>query len=188
MTGGKMAGSSCMPAEALPQFSNIQADNRSTRSSLHVPDKRGVMHDSTDNLDTISVRSYNSQASGFQYPRRYIKKLQHKSRTSNVVTGKKATNGDTSFGFRGAPEPDRHLFIYRAENDMSVNDVEIYLNNQNISYKSIECLSNPNAKFKSFKLTVSVSKYQQLFNDDIWPNGIRVRPFRSPKNIDHIIR
>jgi len=45
---------------------------------------------------------------------------------------------------------------------------------------SVECLSNPNAKFKSFKLTVSVSKFQQLLNDHIWPDGIRVRAFRAP--------
>jgi len=51
--------------------------------------------------------------------------------------------------------------------------------------ESNECTSNPNARFKSFKLTVSLSHYKSLFNADIWPDGIRVRPFRSPR-ISHL--
>jgi hypothetical protein len=103
------------------------------------------------------------------------------------VTGKNTARDVLSSKFRGAPEPDRHLFIYRVENDTDVADVTEYLDNENIPYKSVECLSNPNAKFKSFKLTVGVSKYQQLFNDHIWPQGIRVRAFRAPRNVDNNI-
>jgi len=42
------------------------------------------------------------------------------------------------------------------ESDTDVADVTQYLDGENIPYKLVECLSNPNAKFKSFKLTVGV--------------------------------
>ena len=111
--------------------------------------------------------------------------MHRQSRQPNVVTGKNTTRNVLSSKFRGAPEPDRHLFIYRVENDTDVADVTQYLDNENIPYTLVECLSNPNAKFKSFKLTVGVSRYQQLFNDHICPHGIRVRAFRAPRKFDN---
>ena len=45
-------------------------------------------------------------------------------------------------------------------------------------------MSNPNARFKSFKLTGGVSQYDALFNDGLWPNGVMVRPFRAYTNIE----
>ena len=84
-----------------------------------------------------------------------IQKIAVKYRQPLVVTGKKTAQNMSSSKFRGAPEPDRHLFICRLESDTDVAD------------KSVECLSNPNVKLKSFKLTVGVSKFQQLFTDHL---------------------
>jgi len=117
--------------------------------------------------------------SGYQYQRHYVKKLQ-RPRKSRVVAGKKALSHAGATGFKGAPEPDRNLFIYRVEKDTTEEDIEQYLVDNDISYRSISCMSNPNSKYKSFKLTVAVSHFSQLFDDSLWPNGVRVRPFRPP--------
>ena len=135
---------------------------------------------SIDNIDSISVRSAMSGASGYQYQKHYRKKLdkQHTKKT-RTITGKNASDVSSS-AFRGAPEPDRFLFIYRVEKDASESDIMNYLGENNILYRNVKCLSNPDSKFKSFKLTVAVSQYKALFDDNLWPNGVRVRPYRAP--------
>ena len=100
------------------------------------------------------------------------------------VTGSNIHRDETSCGFRGAPEPDRHLFLFRVRPEATESDIERYLKDQNLTYRSLSCMSNPNARFKSFKLTVGVSQYDALFNDGLWPNGVMVRPFRAYKNIE----
>ena len=109
----------------------------------------------------------------------YTKKLHRKYRQPNVMTGKKTTQNLSSSKLLGAPGPDSHLFIYRVENDTDITDVTKHLDGENIPYKSVECLSNPNDKFKFFKLTVGVSIFQKIFNYHIRLQGIRVRAFRA---------
>ena len=87
-------------------------------------------------------------------------KIAVKYRQPLVVTGKKTAQNMSSFKFRGAPAPDRHMFINRVENDTDIPDVIQFLAGENIPYKSVKCLSNPYAKFNSFKLTVAISKFQ----------------------------
>ncbi len=142
-------------------------------------------HGRTD-IDSISVRSFASGVSGYQYQRQYARKLR-RPRT-NIVTGKHTsqdTDTDTA-GFRGAPEPDRHLFIFRVENSTSESDIRCYLTKRHITFKTVQCLSNPNAKYKSFKLTVGVSHFSSLFSDDLLPYGVKVRPFKAPNNHDNL--
>ena len=58
------------------------------------------------------------------------------------------------------------------------------MNENDIVFRDIACLSNPNGKYKYFKLTVAVTQYDQLFNDNLWPRGVRVIPYIT-KNISH---
>jgi hypothetical protein len=97
-----------------------------------------------------------------------------------VVTGKAKLNGEVA-KVRGAPEPSRHLFIYRVEKDVEDEDMKAFINEQGISIRDLSCVSNPMAYFKSFKLTVPVSQFERLFSDDMWPEGIRVRKFIPPR-------
>ena len=102
--------------------------------------------------------------SSHQYRRQYTKKLQRQYRHP---IGKKTAQNESSPTFNCVPEPDTHLVIYRVESDTDVADVTQYMHGENIPYKSVECLSNPNVKFKSFNLTVGVYKFQKLFNNHI---------------------
>ena len=101
-----------------------------------------------------------------------------------MSAGTNVTEGSRSAGFQGAPEPDRHLFIYRVRTNTTDEDISNFMKENDIVFREIACLSNPNAKYKSFKLTVAVTQYDQLFNDNLWPRGVRVRPYIT-KNISH---
>ena len=92
-----------------------------------------------------------------------------------IVAGS-STQTDTRV--RGAPEPDRHLFIFRVDAN-TLDDLRSYISDHGVTMRSLHCVSNANAKFKSYKLTVPVSQYKQLFNGDLWPEGVTVRPYYS---------
>jgi hypothetical protein len=121
---------------------------------------------------------------GWEFTRdeRHRQKQQQQRRSGHkIISGKGSTN---SGNFRGAPEPSRELFIYRVDSDVTCNDLTEYIVEKGIKYRNVECMSNPHDKYKSFKLQVPVSEFNQLFDESLWPAGTKVRKFIPPKNID----
>ena len=48
--------------------------------------------------------------------------------------------------------------------------------------RKIQCISNPNAMYKSFRLTIPVSQYTSIYSDEFpWPDGVKVRRFIRPR-------
>ncbi len=84
---------------------------------------------------------------------------------------------------KGATEPTRHLFIYRVDSATTEGDITSLLQESEVKFdvRDLKCVSHPNAKFKSFKLTVPMSQYENLFNDQLWPDGICVRKYVAPR-------
>ena len=85
-----------------------------------------------------------------------------------VIIGSGCPNAGT---VSGAPEPLRYLFIYRVNSSTSTHDMRKHVESHGFSVKSLDCISKPVAKFKSFKLSAP------LFDSTLWPQGIRVRKF-----------
>ena len=115
-----------------------------------------------------------SYADGFQYQYPYKKRLR---RQNKVITGNKSGSR-----LRGAPLPNRDIFVYRIAKDTGASDVQEFLVENDIDVRAIDCTSHPDSTFKSFKVTVSVSDVDKLFNEDFWPSGVKVRMFRSHVN------
>ena len=122
----------------------------------HISESPGVQ-----NMDDLSA---------FQYPKRRKRR--------NIVTGKATSNNF----LKGAPEPSRDIFVYRADKSTTVDMIQSHLIEKGIMPVNSVCVSNPDAKFKSFKISVPVSQCNAMFNPDIWPEGIRIRRFYHPKN------
>ena len=121
-----------------------------------------------------SAQSLNSGLSdthdGFQIPK------YHQKKKNSFLTGKK-----TAPGIRCAPEPSRYLFIYRVHSDTSESDMKNFIESQDINVRSFSCTSHQEAKYKSFKLEVSVNDFNNLFDDELWPAGVRIRKFIPPR-------
>jgi hypothetical protein len=137
--------------------------------SLHLPPSIFPPSDSISQ-DRSSNRS--DTGSGFEIP------SYHKKKARKVITGKVKGEGAK---VRGAPEPSRHLFIYRVDKSVNDSDMKDYVNEQGVTIQSLACVSHPSAKYKSFKLTVPISEYERLFSDEMWPEGIRVRKYIPPR-------
>ena len=114
----------------------------------------------------------------YQIPLYHRKQARRKKMRKNVITGSRA---QCSGNVRGAPDPDRHLFIYRVDRSTVVKDLESYISERGVTVRDLQCVSNCESKFKSFKLTVSVAQYSQLFDSSLWPQGVRIRPFYTKR-------
>ena len=84
--------------------------------------------------------------------------------------------------FKGAPPPDRDLFLYRVDSDFNESNVTEHIEDNNVKVRNIEIKSVDEARFKSFKITVSVKDVEKMLHDDFWPEGVMIRRWRNPKN------
>ena len=78
----------------------------------------------------------------------------------------------------GAPLPSRYIFIYRVQQG-DIKVIQSYCREQGVVSRNVSLRSNPDAKYKSFVLEVSVNDYNKVLKGDFWPNGIYVRPYRE---------
>lgn len=137
------------------------------------PDRNSIASDRSLSNDRDSV--INPTTDGYRYVNNNSRR-----RNRHEVTGKAAIS--TTSGFRGAPEPSRDLFISRVDISTEDSKLKEFLKSENFTIRHLECISNSEAKFKSYKLTVPVSQFRSLFDADMWPNGIRVRQFFAKKS------
>ena len=113
----------------------------------------------------------------FQFPKYRLKRQRRKEVKNRVIQGKANNLGDK---VKGAPEPDRFLFIYCVDKHTVVDDLQQLIVDAGFTVCALECVSKPEAKFSSFKLTVPVSQFKRLFDSSLWPEGIHVRKFIVP--------
>ena len=106
--------------------------------------------------------------------------MKEEQRRRNIITGR-ASLRPSANSFKGAPEPRRDLFIYRVDRDTTTSDLSTYIKDLGFNIRSLDCVSNDMAKFKSFKLSVPVSEFKDLFNENLWPYGVRVRKYVTPR-------
>ena len=137
----------------------------------------------TTNVSEVSncSRTLQDDDNGFQRPN-YVRKdeKRQEAKRRRIIFGKSHTQ---SGSFKGAPEPSRELFIYRVDPSTTDSQISSYLNDNNFTVREISCISNPNARFKSFKLKVPATEFQKLFNETLWPEGVRIRKFIRPRDV-----
>ena len=114
----------------------------------------------------------------FEIPREVRRKQQQKeNRRRREITG--TANRDCRT--RGAPEPSRHLFISRVSEETNIEDLHTDISELGFTIRDLSCVSHNEAKFKSFKLTVPKSEFGDLFDGSLWAQGVRVRPYTTPR-------
>ena len=94
---------------------------------------------------------------------------------AKIVSGK-SISGNT---FKGGPTT-RNVFLFRVNRDVNEDIVKDHMNGKELKYVSIKTMSNAEAVFKSFLITVEARDYGTIMNPDVWPSGTRLRDFRMP--------
>ena len=83
---------------------------------------------------------------------------------------------------KGVPLPTRSMFISRVDRETSDDNMRDWISKQKINIINFERLSHDDAKYKSYKLIVSVSDYVSLCKPSQWPSGnmyFQISPTKS---------
>ena len=71
--------------------------------------------------------------------------------------------------------------MYRVHPNTPIANITELVTSEGYEIRKIECISNPEAKYKSFRLTIPNNQYARAYCDDFpWPEGVRVKRFISP--------
>ena len=101
--------------------------------------------------------------------------------SNNAMHSNKGSGSSTVV--KGAPQRSRDLFIYRVDTSADAQALKEHVINKGFSIISLNCVSKPESKYKSFKLTVPAFQFNNLFDSSLWPMGIHVRPFIPPRSV-----
>ena len=150
------------------------------RSAPHEPTAQNNPPPSSDNLEEAAANVAPNE--GYTLPAAQLKKKRREEAKKNKVIQGKCTSNTR---IKGAPEPTRDIFVYRVHPETESDILRDHITEQGIIVNNLSCVSNVEAKFKSFKLNVNISQVNQLFDESFWPVGIRVRKFYSPRPIEN---
>ena len=119
----------------------------------------------------------NTELDGFRYPSHYARQVNRRNRRK-VIAGNASQQCNL---FKGGPEPTRDLFIYRVNKDVPVEAIQSHLTDNGVNVSKLDCVSHAEAQFRSFRLTVPKSEFNELFDPALWPSGVHVRQYVSRK-------
>ena len=175
-------------SNALPPAGNTSIHNyvvpagRSDATSdglqLNADIELGQSMSGRDSHDDGQKSSYSNAV---RNPHRWERPKQH-VRSFERKNGRKRVHGTVSGGrIQGAPPPIRELFVSRVMRSTSDEDMLNYVKSLRVNIIDFERVSHDDSKYKSYKVTVSISDYMYLFDSELWPEGIYVGRYNQPR-------
>jgi hypothetical protein len=79
---------------------------------------------------------------------------------------------------RGAPPPRRDFFVSRVHKETDDEGFKMYITGKGVKDLDLTLVSNPNATFKSYKLSVGISDKDKVLCSEMWPAGICIQRWR----------
>ena len=159
-----------MPPQKKIPHGVTQSEVMKSGITDEIMDMRGKGN--TDSLSVPGAKPSNAAASGFGFQQRKNKQKRR------IITG----NSVSCKGVAGAPEPTRHLFIKRTTKDTENDGVLKMIQSYGFGIRDFQCISHPEARFKSFKLSVPTSQFERLFDEKLWQEGVVVRIYTTPRS------
>ncbi len=144
----------------------------STRGGLTAPSLwRG------DSLLSLDSRTSHASDTWEKPPYMMRRERQREKRRRKIVTGSMRDK----VAFQGAPEPGRQIFIYRVMGGTTAECLMQYMRDKGVQVREVDQVAHKDAKFMSFKATVTTSDYDKVFDSQLWSAGIRIRDYVRPK-------
>ncbi len=72
--------------------------------------------------------------------------------------------------------------MYREAKDTPTTAISDYIIKHNVQIRSINQVSNDEAKYCSFKVEIRVTDMSKILDPEFWPVGVCVRRFYKPRN------
>lgn len=80
---------------------------------------------------------------------------------------------------RGAPAPNRDIFIARVHKSDGLAEVEAHNKSKGVTPIDLSLACHAESKFNSFKLSVALGDVDKIMDPTMWPTGVRVRKWFS---------
>ena len=64
------------------------------------------------------------------------------------------------------------LFVFRVNENATVDDIKDYINCDNMAVIDIDCMSNENNYTKSYHVVVERRELERLYDPEFWPDGV----------------
>ena len=127
------------------------------------------------NKDISDEENVDADEDEYVIPREQRRKQERRRRS--FITG---TSGNARF--RGGPPPVRDYFVYRVMKTTQETDIEECLSDNDIKYELVKKISKEEAKYSSFKISVSLNDIGKVMDPNVWPEGVRIRRFFTFSN------
>ena len=82
----------------------------------------------------------------------------------------------------GAPPPRRDFFLSRMKKTTDDDVLKNFIKDQGIALVDLRLVSNENAIYKSYKLSVSVDDKDKVMSPNLWPKGVCIEKWRERNN------
>ena len=80
---------------------------------------------------------------------------------------------------KSTAEPIWEIYVRDVSKDISSEDIVAHLTNNGIKVSSLKCLSRSTDHIDRYCLSVPLSDYDKVFNDELWGDGIFVGSYFS---------
>ena len=156
-----MANTCTMEDSMTTNYERAQSDDSNSQRIQRPPGE-------PQNSDSVtSLRSAISNR-GWEIPSSHARTFNR--RNLQPITGTDAA-GSVKGSFRNATD----MFVSRVQRLTSDNDMMEFMQNKGVNLLDFLRMSHPDSKFKSFKLTFSVTDYMFLYDSSQWPHGVDIR-------------
>lgn len=127
---------------------------------------------SQQNEPSIVEQSAVMNEDGFQRPKEQIRQEDRsKRRVQRLIRGRKE---DGRLKSEGTINVMVKFLAKQYENE----DMKKYVNDEGVEVHSVETVSNPSAKTKSFKIEINYKDKDKVLSEDFWPVGIGFKIWR----------
>ena len=79
---------------------------------------------------------------------------------------------------RGAPPPKRYFFLSRLDCDTDTDMLKRYIDGKGVHNIELSVVSNVNARYKSYKLSVNIGDKDTIMCAEMWPSGTYIEKWR----------
>lgn len=118
---------------------------------------------------------------------KYRKRDKEKKKMGNILTGqgqssrKRKRKIANTIERNQIPDLVKHVSIGKVSKNIAFEDMFKYINSMGFTIYALKCVSNTNARFKSFRLTVPHWELNQLLDENLWPKHMTVKQYIFPK-------
>lgn len=167
------------PQIVVQMSENTEHDKRQENTNLKKVNQQQTRNAQIQGKPTIINEAYNSENKADQISEYTVVQRKKKYPRKRLGTGE-VTEEEMKTGFSG-PERKVWINIYRVNNHVTADMIEKYIKqkngfeNENVSVSELDRKAG---QYKSFCVTASLSKKDEMYEPTFWPPNVGIRRFK----------